>query len=880
MPKPKRRYLNASFLCNFCQILFVLCVLLLSAAKAQELKISEDDLLILEPIIQKYTDQDYAYVYNLDDKSYISLSQMSSFVGYDYKIENNNIKIYWGLSPNKIDINIPTQTVIVDGQSIKLEKDDIIYVEDTYFASNNFYSKFLNINITVNFLDMQLTIDGKQMFPTTIKRQAEQKRNKGLYQFEKEPVSNYDFDNRLYAAPVVDLSFGRGLSHAKRGGTKSTDNYSANVALIAAGLDINAYIYGDSYNNRKPQMRIKGSREFVDDPPNALNVKKFEIGDISSMNYSYFTSGGSGRGISLSSFKNMVTNADKTIDITGTILDGWEVELYWNNQLVGYRQSGIAGEYKFENLPVSYGLNEFKLIFYGPYGETREEIRRYYSGISPVAKGEFGYNFSLYQPERYLYEKNEPPSYLERNTKSTLDFSGYYGISDIVTAMFGYTQTPSLKDFITQNFAMTGIQYSIDGVTLQYNLERNLDNKKLGHHWEVQGDIYIGTIYAAIDQYNKIHSPISYQGTTYLKDQYTMRLSGMLPANIPYYISYREGSYEDKSGKFNEFSTRLSKQMPGNWNLSLENNYYKLSNSTYNDIRLGGYKWWGILSSEAWITHQLKPTNELKEIKLRGDVRLGRRTYISTEYTHNLIEDMDYLSVSAGHVFSFGGLTATLQTDRDLNFSAYLTYNISFAKVPTQSKFIATGNSRFSDTGSIYVNLEDENGQPLEGVALDANGLEKPIYTDEHGGAVLTDLQTYERTIIKIDEETLPDIALVPENQEKKVLLRPGTVRKVTIPFVHKGALEGKLENEDGRILFGYKISAFDAAEKEIKSTFSDTEGYFILDGLPYGQYSIKVTRDGKEIFEKNNINIDDIYIYLEDAIPIKKGNSPPQTDI
>ena len=108
------------------------------------------------------------------------------------------------------------------------------------------------------------------------------------------------------------------------------------------------------------------SRTFLDEPENKFNLKTLKVGDISGLSSSYFADASYGRGAAVSSFKNLVMSANKTIDITGPLLDGWQVELYWNEQLVGYRQNGVNGQYNFPNMPVSYGLNTFKLVFYGP----------------------------------------------------------------------------------------------------------------------------------------------------------------------------------------------------------------------------------------------------------------------------------------------------------------------------------------------------------------------------------------------------------------------------------------------------------------------------------------------------------------------------------
>lgn len=146
----------------------------------------------------------------------------------------------------------------------------------------------------------------------------------------------------------------------------------------------------------------------MDEPKNALNLTTFEAGDVTGFNSTLFNNSVSGRGAYASSFKDLVLSADKTIDINGPLSDGWQVELYQNNQLIEFRQSSIGGRYQFANVPVSYGLNTFKLVFYGPYGEILTEERNYYSGTSPVKTGEFGYVLNAYQRDRYLFEGSEP----------------------------------------------------------------------------------------------------------------------------------------------------------------------------------------------------------------------------------------------------------------------------------------------------------------------------------------------------------------------------------------------------------------------------------------------------------------------------------------
>ncbi len=873
MLRLKKKYSGRRY--NFSPLWLLAAVLFWNgnAAFAEDLTDYSNEPLILEPVVQGFNLSDYAYVYAQNGKEYISLPQMSAYLGLKYKINGDTITARMvDDEKNTIVIDMANHTVVADGKSAVFSADEIIFIDGTAFFAADFYIRLLDMQIKVDRLNMQLAVDRDKDFPTTTKLKAEKKRGKGFYNFQQDSFKNYEFDNRWFGEPVVDVTLGKGWGHSNDTGKSfNSDAYSVNLAMIAGGLDVNTYIYGDSYFNHKPRVRISGSRTFLDEPENALNLKTLKVGDINGLSSSYFADASYGRGAAVSSFKNLVMSANKTIDITGPLLDGWQVELYWNEQLVGYRQSGVNGQYNFPNMPVSYGLNTFKLVFYGPYGETRTEYERYYSGTSPVKKGEFGYTAAAYQPYRYLIEDNEPYQYDGKDTP-IIDFTGYYGATDHLTLMGGVTQTPDADTGMeTQRFGMAGAQYAVKGSSIQYNLEQNLDTQEFGHHAEWQGDVYVGTLYAGYDKFNNIHSPVSFYGNEYLDEQFEARLSGMLPWQVPYYLSWRQGTLESDQTSFKNMTARLSKQLMNGLNLTLEDSYYDYAHTDkpYNTVRGGAYKWWGNFSSETWLTYETSPESRFTEFSTRLDWRTGRNTYLSGKYTRNLIEDMDYFSFSGGQIFPFGGLTATLEVDRNFNISSYLTYNISFAKAPDRMDVITSANSKLSDTGTMYVKLADESGNPLEGIGLNANGLEKEVYTDENGVAVLTDLQTYEKTILNVDTETLLDIALQPKSEEKKLVLRPGTVRTVTIPFIHRGAVEGKLKNNGNIRMFGYQIAALDEEDKEQGTTFADVDGFFILDSIPYGTYKIIVSKDGHELAELQDVKVDDVSIYLEDEIVV-----------
>ena len=112
------------------------------------------------------------------------------------------------------------------------------------------------------------------------------------------------------------------------------------------------------------------------------------------------------------------------------------------------------------------------------------------------------------------------------------------------------------------------------------------------------------------------------------------------------------------------------------------------------------------------------------------------------------------------------------------------------------------------------------------------------------------------------------DVYSLPSNYVLEIKLAEND-EIVSIPFVHRGAIEGKIANADDTRMFGYQISALNKDNKEIVSTFADIDGFFILDGIPYGTYKVIVSKDGNQLAELQDIKVDDISVYIKDEIKL-----------
>lgn len=838
--------------------------------------IPEDTELIFETTVQGYIEDSYMYAYNDRGTVYLSLAQLAAFIGIIYENKEGVITSYYSNKKNTLyNIDLNNLTAQAGNKNIKLNTGDHKNIDHTIFFSTDFLSRLYDIDIKYDFYDMKIKIDRDEDFPTMVKRSAEKKRkNTRQFKFADRSYKDYEMDNRWFAAPVIDLSLGKGWGHSPKGRTYNSDSYSLNIAAIAAGMDVNSYISGSSSDNHKPQIRLYGGRTLLDEPPNKLHLKQFKIGDINGISNTYFAASSYGRGVTASSFKDLVMSADKTIDIVGPLREGWEVELYWNGQLVGYRQNSIAGEYNFPNIPVSYGLNTFKLVFYGPYGEKYEEEKRYYSGTSPVKKGEIGYNFASYQPDRYLFERNEEISHKGKNVP-ILDSTFYYGLTDYITIISGLTQTPSAEENNnTQHFGMLGAQYVLPGSSLQYNLESNVDTGKIGHHIELQGDAYIGSVYAMYDKYNGLHSPSSYSGGKYLEDKKELRFSSHI-YSIPYYMSYRTGKKEDGSKPYENIIGRMSKNVANNWYLSVEDKYDSLSHE--NEVETGIYTYKNEYSWNTNFIYQANPNPKFTNFSTQLSWRQDRYTYYTAGYRRDIQECMDYYTVTGSRVFDFGGLTLSLSLDKRGNFSTYLNYNISLSKEPDKFGVLTSAYSKLSSSGAVYATFHDVDGNPLDGIGITANNLVKEYYSDADGKLFITDLIANGKTILNIDMETLEDVSLKPDKEVYKLALRPGTVKKIDVTFRHYGSVDGQIANPYGKRLYGYKVTAIDDKGNELASTFTDLDGYFVLSDIPYGKIKIIVSKDNEKQAEISEVIVNDWDVSLPEEIDTIDSLTPTE---
>lgn len=198
------------------------------------------------------------------------------------------------------------------------------------------------------------------------------------------PMAAQTPDYVPFGSPQADVALG--WQHGGNNG--STAGW--NALVVSEALWLTHYVYaGGSLDTPLDGLRLRSGRMAVDGGVFSLApLHDAQFGDVSGVRMPLVGGGGNGRGIRLQAAPlGRATNFDSTL-VEGDAMPGWDAELYLGTRLVDFQRIGADGRYRFDDIPLDYGINDLKVVLYGPQGQVREEVFRQQIGSGMVPPGE------------------------------------------------------------------------------------------------------------------------------------------------------------------------------------------------------------------------------------------------------------------------------------------------------------------------------------------------------------------------------------------------------------------------------------------------------------------------------------------------------------
>lgn len=536
------------------------------------------------------------------------------------------------------------------------------------------------------------------------------------------------------------------------------------------------------------------------------------------------------RGFLLSSEPLYMPDNFDRVTLAGPLPPGWEVLLYHNEILVARQDKSTSGQYQFTEVPLSYGQNIFRLSFYGPFGEQRNEYRSYSITNEIMRSKKSTYRLGVGQ-------------LLSNEIRYHAD--GATSLHSSLTLRGG--STGNLND--PRQYAYVGFTGFLDHLLYSNQCALSRDGGKaceLGLQTGRSG-ISIGSKYTRLfdfssDLFNPMGSPLKQTDELNLSLQHALSRIGMR-----WEVTHKRYEAGEKETELRNlasiglgrvfFATEtfvpLDTGLPWStqWNsyVTLNPLQYRLGMRFFEKIRL----WEGEIKSVENANFSYGLLTRYIPDNTRPDfgISLGKKFKLCHASFQALAAELEYLS--------FG-----------------LLLNISGAFEPREQSI------EFRDSGvatsamaSVFVFLDrNENGkfdpedEPLPQVRLEVNHQELPTETNGAGIALLTHLRPYYPTNISVSPKSLEQNPfLKPFPRGVRAWLRPGKPSEINLPVVFRGEVDGTLL-KDGKPIRNAEVELVDKKRLWVTYTLTDAEGFYFFPEVPPGSYSLQLSKRSQKV--------------------------------
>ena len=777
---------------------------------------------------------------------------------------------------NTVWVDFDKHTGRVGKNMFDFAPDDFLYYEDELYLNITLVDKILNTLSEFDFSGqtLRVTSAGNLPFDAALSRLQKQKRFDQVAQ-EKEAARLALLNKDVYTQsdwlqpPFLDLSARYSLAKSKNSPSKNNFSYSANATFLTGGFDSEFNAFSSALEDT-PILTFKTARE--DETGRILGLfKHLEMGDTYGYSNAENTANVAGIGIKMSTESSLAPD-DKTYTFRDALPLGWQVELYRNEELLGYQNQTDDGYFEFADIPLLLGKNKFKLVFYGPQGQTKEKEEVIFFNGNLLNRGKGRLRLDYINKNRYLIETHASPRSTIAGHQALIEAG--YGLTDFLTLNVSamtdslelYEEWPPQssyrkdKQYVGGDLSLfaygifssigTVIDFDKSVATLDYYAQTSLWDWDLTFEHLHYGDAVLArnlfhnttmdseTIFRlnkSLLLFNKVTVPLSYsfRHFTVLHDtntqtEHTVSVSQTLPFNIYVNAQYQNHNYYGNVPS--EQIMMTANRVVGPWTLR--------GGATYN-----------------FTYDRLYNTEFAAHYSLSSRLKLGARyAYQSRSLLEHRYESV--YSANLSYLTKYGFISLEGGTSNWHNSYAFIGYNVSFVPDWVNRHLYATG-SKVQGTGALssfaYMDVNgngtfDEGEQRLD--KADVTTTPRINVYDSHkrtstGDVMLTHVPAYRDIEVNVDTTKVDDtLSLLNTAGTRSIKLRPAQVMYLSFPIVATGDIEGTVYLQDetgqrkpfkGALVNLYKDGTL------VNNKVSEFDGYYSFPEIALGKYEIRL---------------------------------------
>ncbi len=821
------------------------------AAKNQD---DELESLVLQLVINNIQMEDFVDGGRKNGHLYLALGELAQLLDFDIKVDPaKKTAEGWFLHPENT-LKLSETHAEVKGRSIDLPKDSVISTGDALLIDAKLLSDWMPLDFNFDDKNMVLSIHSREPLPMQEKAAREKlhtalEQQKALKVPGQAAYKQVELPYAAVGAPFVDVTAGASFdskSHSR------DENYTVLAAGDLGYLTTRLYASGDPTNGKLlGDLRISAGRQsYEPDLLGPLKATYFIGGDITSASLGQVASTSPGRGFLMT---NRELNRSDKFDVTNFIGDakpGWEVELYRNGTLIDFQTVDVTGRYKFMDIPILFGTNNFRLAFYGPQGQIEEVTKTINAASSLLEPHQFSYNVSLDQKDRTIFgiaDSGSEPTGL----RSVNEFE--YGVTKYITVAGGAAHT-ILTDGSQHSYGTAEVRASALGVL--GSLDNAYDTTNRGHSTQLSlfGD-FKGT---DLHFTQKVAHDFLAEGVADLTNP--IQTQTIIGANreVDFAIfkglnlgvtltrnGYQSGRREDLAQTQVSYSF-LGLSLTNTTNWDRDNSGLDNLNGT---LALRGF--WHKVLLGGQLTYDIRPLTELNQLNLTANWPLRDNIVSDTQVTQEFTGAKD---TTLQETLTFDmkkyklSLTGRAGTNHDI--FAGLTVTTGFGKLPGGKKWLFSSQG-LTGAGIVVVqafmdNNYNQKRDPGEPAVADATfrigGRE--VKTDKDGMAMVTNLPTNDISTVKMDTAQGKDPFMAGASYEYHVIPREGKPVVLDYPVFEVSQLDGTVHGPAGASVGGLEVDLVNTEGQKVGSTHTAFDGYYLIQNISPGAFKLVVAAD------------------------------------
>jgi hypothetical protein len=765
---------------------------------------------------------------------------------------------------SEVLIDAEAGRITIDGETGDLDRNEFLFVGDRLFLAEEVIERIIPVDIAFNAPAMLLELKASQPLPIEVRKKQEQLRERILNAHEDavEPTRR-EFPYALFSMPVGDVNIYSDWS--KGGGLRR--KYDALVGAELGYLSTQLFMRGDERQSLQ-DARLKFGRESPDGGVFGFeSLTEAWAGDVRQPALPLLGGGAISRGLLASSFPLDRPDSFDATTIDGDAQPGWDVELYQNGLLIAFQKVSEAGRYAFEDVPLLYGVNIFRLVFYGPQGQLHEEERRVTIGGDMVSPGQTMWSLFAGQPNMRLAAPLL--AIPEAGEDAAFAFEIEHGVSRNLS-VGGYAARARTSAAADREMALSaGIGGRLSWNDLLFSANMAVQDSG-GYGFELGGvaafeSFSLSAKYARFQNFRSISAS---DGLEPLEAVATVRAQRSVPNTPigPLMVGLRGEHRAYVNGRQQYTAGVDLRHRAGRLHFDHE---LGLRLTTFADHDAPGSTsilyspTISLLSGPIWARgaarFSLGSESRLENLAASFRYRFDDVSSMGAEIGYSLMSEAGQLNLSYGRRFDFANVSANAALHDDGEVSVGL--GVSFSLGIDRGGRPTFTAERLAERGAVAPFVyydQDADGRfdpdqdtPLADVGFRLDGSRRPaVRTGADGGAILAELPVSRLLTVDLDDSTVPDPFWISATGPVSLQPRRSRLFDLEIPVVDSGEISGTIsvETASGDLtLGGIQVQLSDEEGRVVTEFRTLEDGFYLFERLAPGRYVVRIPA-GQEI--------------------------------